>query len=99
MDSLSGFPSLAVEGWPTVTIYVPNETIEIKKGAKPAIRLRNLLHEADGKLEALGMRAPDRHALLAPALKLLEDDRFWEHQEKGLALFLAPGLFHQVAIP
>jgi hypothetical protein len=51
--------------------------------------LKNLLTEAQGKLEQKGMTVTETEALLAPAADLLEDYDFWQHQEHGLALFLS----------
>lgn len=53
--------------------------------------LRHLVDEALAQLTAIGMRRPDAEALLAPARLLVDapQDRFWQHQSEGLALFLA----------
>jgi hypothetical protein len=96
MDSLHGFPFLDVETWPAVSIYVPAGPVRMKKEVEPATRLRILLRQAEHRLETLGQRVPERQALLAPALKLLDDPYQWQRQEPGLALFLAPGKFHRV---
>lgn len=98
MDSLNGFTFLDVETWPAVSIYVPGSPPRSKKEVEPATRLRMLLREAEQQLGARGMKQADCQALLAPAAKLLDDPYQWERREAGLALFLAPGRFHRIAL-
>lgn len=52
------------------------------------IRLKNLAAEAREKLEAAGLSRRQADEFLAPALALVEDYGFWQHQGQGLALFL-----------
>lgn len=52
------------------------------------IRLKNLAAEARDKLEVAGLSRAEADAFLAPALALVEDYGFWQHQDQGLALFL-----------
>lgn len=63
------------------------------------IRFRNLLRDAENQLRDHGMRAPDVTALLQPAHALLEDHVFWQHQQDGLAVYLAEGDFHAYRLP
>lgn len=53
-----------------------------------AIVLKNLLGDAAEDLEREGVRSPDVREMLDPALRLLDDRGFWQHQSDGLALFL-----------
>jgi hypothetical protein len=84
---------LACEARPAVSIYVPTHTAgrEIRQDS---IRLRNLLSEAAERLR-VERRGPEADALIEPARRLLDDEEFWRHQERGLAVFIAPG-FHRV---
>jgi hypothetical protein len=81
---------------PCVSIYLPARPVGA--GDEPArIQLKNLLRQAG---ERLGATAAEE--ILAPAYALVDgapDIDFWRHQEKALALFLAPGFFQYVAIP
>jgi hypothetical protein len=52
------------------------------------IRLKNLAAVARDKLEAAGLSRGQADDFLAPALALVEDYGFWQHQSHGLALFL-----------
>jgi hypothetical protein len=75
-----------------VSIYMPTQ----KAGAETqqnAIRLKNLLKEAEEKLSEAGMRSVEAREMLKPAEDLLQREEFWQHQEDGLALFIAPGSF------
>ena len=63
------------------------------------VRLRNLLREAENQLQQRGMRPPDMAAILQPAQELAEDALFWQHQQDGLALYLAAGDFHTYRLP
>lgn len=63
------------------------------------IRLKNLATQARDRLLATGMRSPEVEALLAPAVALVEDGLFWQHQDRGLALFLDGGEPRHFKVP
>ncbi len=63
------------------------------------IRLKNLLRQAEERLVALGMRAPEAHELLTPAWDLVGDSLFWSYQSDGLAIFGAPGELRKWRLP
>ncbi len=77
------------QSWPHVSIYMPAHR-ESDQAQQDPIRLKNLLkaaeqHLLDNKL----MEASEAETLLKPALALLDDQTFWQHQSDGLALFLS----------
>lgn len=81
-----------------VSLFMPTAKAG-KDVEKNPIRFKNLLAEVGRRLEESG---DDRwrseqaiRSFLKPAYRLLEDTRFWRHQERGLALFLADG-FHRL---
>lgn len=78
---------------PAVSIFLPTH-IRGREVRQDPIRLRNLLGEAEEKLVGRGMRAEDARDLLVPARDRVDDELFWRHQDKGLALFVAPGVYH-----
>jgi hypothetical protein len=80
---------LAADTEPCVSIYLPTHRAGPGTRQDP-IRLKNLLDDARAELVARGMRTGDADALLQPGTDLHDDD-FWQHQEDGLAVFLAPG--------
>jgi hypothetical protein len=51
------------------------------------------------RLLRAGVRKPDVEGMLAPAHKLAADEDFWRHQDKGLAVFIAPGVFRSEKAP
>lgn len=72
-----------------VSIYMPtprtgSETIEAP------IYLKNLLRDAEERLLARGVRAPDAREALEPAWALVHDRLYWQHLSDGLAVFLSP---------
>ncbi len=92
------FRQLAViNNEPCVTIYIPAR----KMGANSIIdttRVRNLLRMAESKIID-GTYGTEGAALLSPLTELLADHSVWDESEKGLALFLAPGLFKAFRVP
>ncbi|MFZ6028646.1 MAG: hypothetical protein ACOYYS_13090 [Chloroflexota bacterium] len=86
------------EGKTCVSIYIPTHPVGEAQQQDP-IRLKNMLAEASGRLEALDMRRPDIEALLSPAEGLLADSNFWQHQSDGLAVFVTPGFFETYRLP
>jgi Bacterial archaeo-eukaryotic release factor family 3 len=84
---------VAMDTAPAVSIYLPTH-FGGREVRQDPIRLKNLLSSAAERLAA-SRRKPDVDALLAPAEALVADDDFWQHQEQGLAVFLAPD-FHRI---
>lgn len=81
-----------------VSIYAPM----VKAGAETQqnpIRFKNLLRQAQTGLEERGWSAKDAEAFLRPAAELLHDTPFWQHQEDGLAVFVAEGFFRRYRLP
>jgi Bacterial archaeo-eukaryotic release factor family 3 len=83
---------------PAVSVFLPTHVKgrEVRQGP---VRLRNLLAQAEQKLLGRGMRGEEARALLAPARRMVDDDVFWRHQDRGLAVFVAPGLFRYHRVP
>jgi hypothetical protein len=75
-----------------VSIYLPTHKGSDQVQQDP-IRLRNLLRQAEEGLIGQGLRPAIAATLLQPAHQLVEAGWFRQHQDQGLAVFLAPGLF------
>jgi hypothetical protein len=73
---------------PCVSIYLPTHR-KSREIEQDPIRLKNLLAEAETQLVDSGLRSPLAQQMLNPAVELLDDYDFWQHQSYGLALFLA----------
>jgi len=63
------------------------------------IRFKNLLQEAENRLLAKDLRAPDVRKFLAPARKLLDEPGFWRKQSDGLAVLLSQDTFEYYRLP
>lgn len=63
------------------------------------IRLKNLLRDAEQQLLNSGMGPREVRALLRPAQALINDHYFWQHQNDGLAIFIAADDFHCYRLP
>jgi hypothetical protein len=83
---------------PAVSIYIPTHRAGPDTRENP-IRFKNRLREAEEALQAQGLKGSEIEALLAPAQKLVDDYRFWQHQRKGLAMFLAPDFERRYRLP
>jgi hypothetical protein len=83
---------------PCLSIYMPTH----RAGAdvqQNAIRLKNLLKEAEDRLVAGGRRAADVEKFLEPVQALVKNNPFWRQQSSGLALFLCPEFFRYYQLP
>lgn len=83
---------------PHVSIFLPT----IRAGAETQqnpIRFKNLLREAQQRLLERGMDKGAAEAYLERARNLVDDFDFWQHQEEGLAVFLADGFFETYRLP
>ncbi|WP_119458739.1 hypothetical protein [Rhodospirillaceae bacterium SYSU D60014] len=89
---------MTADATPAVSIFLPTH-IAGREVRQDPIRLKDLLGEAARQLTETGLRGPEADQILAPALELVEDYTFWRHQDRGLALFLAPGIFHRYRVP
>ncbi len=83
---------------PFVTISLPTQRAGVETRQNP-IRFRKLLHSAEESLIAGGLKPVDTQLLLAPARKLLEDPLYWQHQDEGLAVYIAPGFLRHYKLP
>jgi hypothetical protein len=83
---------------PGVSVFMTTHVAGREVSQDP-IRLRKLLDQGADDLLRRGYRRPDVEDLLAPAMVLTRDERFWRHQDHGLALFLAPGAMRWWHVP
>jgi Bacterial archaeo-eukaryotic release factor family 3 len=84
-------------GGPCVSIFLP--TVRAGDIQQNKIRLKNLLRTAEERLAEHGVRDAEAAKILEPARLLLDDAAWWEHQEDGLALFLAEDVFEAFRLP
>ena len=81
-----------------VSIYLPTHVAGAEIQQDP-IRLKNLLREAEGKLQTAEVDDATINEILSPAFELLERDRFWQHQSQGLALYLTKNKMRMYRLP
>lgn len=80
-----------------VSLYLPTQRAGKPTRENP-IRMKNRIHEVRSYLDERGWDDRQIDDLLAPALDLLEDYDFWQHQLDGLAVFLAEGEDHRLMV-
>lgn len=78
-----------------VSLYLPTHTAGQETQQDP-IRFKNLLTQVQEQFTSLGYDSDAMDALLSPATELLNDSNyeFWQHQGRGLAVFIGKDFFH-----
>ncbi|MEX2541072.1 MAG: hypothetical protein WD314_04660 [Trueperaceae bacterium] len=80
-----------------VSFYLPTQRAGKPTRENP-IRMKNRIVEVRQQLDGRGWDPRDVDRLLAPALTLLDDYDFWQHQLDGLALFMTESENHSVKV-
>lgn len=83
---------------PCVSLYMPTHRYGRATQQDP-IRLKNLLDQAHEQLTATGVRPVEADRMLNEARRLVDVHDFWQHQEAGLAAFIAPQRFETFRLP
>lgn len=81
-----------------ISIYLPTHKTGEEVQQDP-IRLKNLLGEAVTQLKNRDLKQNKIDELLDDARKLLDKPLFWQHNDKGLALFISEDDFEYYRIP
>ncbi len=89
---------VAHQDGPHVSIFLPTVRAGQETLQNP-IRFKNLLREATGRLQEQGLDRAAADALLEPARGLVDDYDFWQHQEDGLAVFVARDFLRTYRLP
>ncbi len=89
---------IAEHGGPCVSIYLPTHRSG-RETLQGPIRLGNLAGEARRRLVATGMRDPEAVSLLSGVGDLVDDTKFWQYQEEGLALFASAARTRSLRLP
>ena len=85
--SRSDFQILAGENSTCISIYMPAEKAGAETRKNP-IRFKNLLREAEDKIEHLSESTPELNDSIESAKAYIENYDFWQHQDYGLAFFI-----------
>lgn len=81
----------------SLSLYLPT----VKAGAETQqnpIRFKNLIKQAEARLQECGLSHTEAVDFLKPAMDLDQND-FWQHQDEGLAIFLANGFLRYFCMP
>jgi hypothetical protein len=82
-----------------VSIYMP--TVQLgSETQQNSIRFKNVMKLAEAKLQDYNpeLQESDATAFLQPAHEL-DREEFWQHQDEGLALFIADGVLRYYCLP
>lgn len=84
-----------------VSIYLPTHRVNNAGEGydKDRITLKNLLQEAQKKLEEYNLKNDEIKKFLKPIYDLMEDLDFWKHQSDGLVFFISKDKFYSFSIP
>ncbi|MGG6293352.1 hypothetical protein ACQ4M4_02920 [Leptolyngbya sp. AN02str] len=82
-----------------VSVYMPMIRLGAEVQQNP-IRFKNVMRSVETKVQEYrrDISSAEMSSLLRPA-QGLDQDEFWQHQEEGLALFLAEGFFRYYRLP
>jgi hypothetical protein len=89
---------LAHDKAPALSITLPTHAAGREIRQDP-VRLRNLAGAVLDRLTSRGLRRPDAERLLRPVADLIRDEEFWRRQDRGLAVFVADGVFQAFRVP
>ncbi|MBW4678646.1 MAG: hypothetical protein KME19_00840 [Microcoleus vaginatus WJT46-NPBG5] len=82
----------------SVSIYMPIYRVGPEIQQNP-VRFKNLVREAENKLEEYGFEKTEIRKVLESALQEIDEATFWENQNNGLAIFIGPDFFHYYRSP
>ena len=85
-------------GNPSISIYLPTHERGEEVQQDP-IRFKNLLKQAEQELKDYEVKQAKIDELLEEPKKLLDQPIFWQHADKGLAVFITEDSFEYFRVP
>ncbi len=85
-------------GNPSISIYLPTHEKGEQVQQDP-IRFKNLLKETEEQLKEREVKPATIDKLLEEPKKLLDQPIFWQHADKGLAVFITEDTFEYFRVP
>ncbi|MDX1586761.1 MAG: hypothetical protein R3222_08450 [Balneolaceae bacterium] len=85
-------------GNPSISIYLPTHEKGEEVQQDP-IRFKNLLKQAEQELKDYEVKQSKIDELLEEPKKLLDQPMFWQHADKGLAVFITEDSFEYFRVP
>lgn len=83
---------------PSVSIYLPTH-VKGEEVQQDPIRLKNALQKAEQQLKSHNVEPSVIDSLLEEPRKLLDQPLFWQHNDKGLAVFITQDDFEYYRLP
>ncbi|MEX1010912.1 MAG: hypothetical protein WDZ29_02505 [Balneolaceae bacterium] len=80
----------------TITLPTHRKGEEVQQAP---IRLKNLVNRVQKDLKERGMKDREIEEYLGKARELISDLKFWNHTDKGLALYINSSLFKSMQLP
>lgn len=81
-----------------ISITLPTH-VKGEETKQDPIRFKNLLSEAEDKLNERVENTADVEKILKPAKELLDQPMFWSHQKNGLAIYITENSFNVYKLP
>ncbi|MEX0723766.1 MAG: hypothetical protein WD357_11735 [Gracilimonas sp.] len=81
-----------------VTIFIPTHKTG-EEGKQDSIRLKNIIQQVKSDLLEKGWKENKIDELFKPVLAKTEENQFWLHQDKGLAIYVNEDYFDFFKIP
>ena len=88
----------AAQQGPCVSLFMPTHAAG-PAGQQDALRLKNLLAQAERSLVEQGVRAPEPRICWSRCAYCLPSTGFWEKRSLGLAVFISEGLWNCFRVP
>lgn len=85
-------------GNPSISIYLPTHAKGEQVQQDP-IRFKNLLTKAEQQLKEQEINQTEIEKILEEPRKLLDQPLFWQHADKGLAVFITKNTFEYFRVP
>lgn len=85
-------------GNPSISIYLPTHAKGEQVQQDP-IRFKNLLTKAEQQLKEQEINQTEIEKILEEPRKLLDQPLFWQHADKGLAVFITKDTFEYFRVP
>lgn len=81
-----------------ISIHIPT----VKGGSETrqnSVKYKNNIKKAERLLKEGGQKAQDTEVLLRPAMKLIDDTKFWQNQQLGFCSFISRNFFQHYTVP
>jgi hypothetical protein len=81
-----------------VSIYMPT-VVAGAETRQNSIRFKNLVKQAQQKLMEIDFSEDEANEFLRPMTEELDQEEFWQNQDRGIAIFVTDGLYRYFKLP